>query len=238
MVTKALSRRLAIAASLWLSLSVLTTVVFEPRSHAAESPELIASDSETVPVLHSGDAMDDPAVWVHPTDKSRSLVLGNDKGGGLETYDLDGSLVQRLAFGTQFWGNVDVRQGVQIGGRTRDLVGVIQRGARFYNVNPDDPAALLARPRGASRSGRTVKASACTRAATTGKVYAFSITIAGMVNQFELLDADADGLLESRTVRQLRRRVGGRGLCRRRRDRGALHQRGEPCPVALLRRAR
>ena len=137
MVTKALSRRLAIAASLWLSLSVLTTVVFEPPSHAAESPELIASDSETVPVLHSGDAMDDPAVWVHPTDKSRSLVLGNDKGGGLETYDLDGSLVQRLAFGTQFWGNVDVRQGVQIGGRTRDLVGVIQRGARFYNVNPD-----------------------------------------------------------------------------------------------------
>src|SRR5688500_15183786 len=107
MVNRALSRRLAIAATLWLSLSVLTTIVTEPPSHAAESPELVASDSETVPVLHSGDAMDDPAVWVHPTDKSRSLVLGNDKGGGLETYDLDGSLVQRLAFGDQFWGNVD-----------------------------------------------------------------------------------------------------------------------------------
>ncbi len=136
MVNRALSRRLAIAATLWLSLSFLTMVVFEPSSHAAESPVLVSSDAETVPVLHSGDAMDDPAVWVHPTDKSRSLVLGNDKGGGLETYDLDGNLVQRLAFGDQFWGNVDVRQGVQIGGLTRDLVGVIQRGARFYTVDP------------------------------------------------------------------------------------------------------
>jgi len=198
-MTKALSRRLAIAASLWLSLSVLTTIVFEPQSHAAESPELIASDSETVPVLHSGDAMDDPAVWVHPTDKSRSLVLGNDKGGGLETYDLDGSLVQRLAFGTQFWGNVDVRQGVHIGGRTRDLVGVIQRGARFYDVNPDTRQ-LSSTTEGGEPIGWNGEGF-CMYESTTGKVYAFSITIAGMMNQFELLDADSDGLLESRTVR-------------------------------------
>ena len=60
--------------------------------------------------------MDDPAVWVHPTDPSRSLLMGNDKGGAFDTYDLDGTLVQRLSFDTQFWGNVDVRQGVTIGG--------------------------------------------------------------------------------------------------------------------------
>ena len=31
-------------------------------------PVLIPSDGETAPVFHSGDAMDDPAIWVHPTD--------------------------------------------------------------------------------------------------------------------------------------------------------------------------
>ena len=200
MVNRALSRRLAIAATLWLSLSVLTTIVTEPPSHAAESPELVASDSETVPVFHSGDAMDDPAVWVHPTDKSRSLVMGNDKGGGLETYDLDGSLVQRLAFGDQFWGNVDVRQGVQIGGLTRDLVGVIHRGARFYTVDPTTRL-LASTTEGAAPIGSSGEGFCMYESPTTNKVYAFSITIAGTVNQFELLDADADGLLESNPVR-------------------------------------
>ncbi|MFI8362035.1 phytase [Streptomyces sp. NPDC085612] len=28
---------------------------------------------ETAPVSHSGDAADDPAVWVHPTDPARSV---------------------------------------------------------------------------------------------------------------------------------------------------------------------
>ena len=200
MVSRVLARRVAMAATLWLSLSALTMVVFEPRSHAAESPQLVASDSETVPVLHSGDAMDDPAVWVHPTEPSRSLVLGNDKGGGLETYDLDGTLVQRLDFGTQFWGNVDVRQGVQIGGRERDLVGVIQRGARFYDVNPSTRQ-LASTTEGGEPIGAHGEGFCMYESPATNRVYAFSITIAGTVNQFELLDADEDGLLESRPVR-------------------------------------
>ena len=39
------------------------------------------------------DEKDDPAIWVHPTDKSQSLVIGNDKKGSLEVYDLDGNVV-------------------------------------------------------------------------------------------------------------------------------------------------
>lgn len=36
---------------------------------------------ETDPVAPAGDAADDPAIWVHPTNPSRSVVIGNDKGG-------------------------------------------------------------------------------------------------------------------------------------------------------------
>lgn len=57
---------------------------------AAPAPVPIASDGETVPASHTGDAMDDPAVWVNPADPARSLLIGNDKGGALETCDLSG----------------------------------------------------------------------------------------------------------------------------------------------------
>lgn len=40
--------------------------------------------------------VDDPAIWVHPTDKSRSVVITALKKGGLDTYSLDGSLIQHI----------------------------------------------------------------------------------------------------------------------------------------------
>ena len=194
------TRRISVVCALTLLSALLAFGGTGPSSYAAETPVLVGSDSETVPVLHSGDAMDDPAVWVHPTDPSRSLVLGNDKAGGLETYDLDGTLVQRLAFGSQFWGNVDVRQGVSIGGRGRDIVGVVQRGVRFYDVDPT--TRLLSQTTEDSAPIGTNGEGFCLyESPTTRKVYGISITIAGDLTQFELLDADGDGLLESRTVR-------------------------------------
>ena len=184
----------------WLLLAAVSATVIPPGAHAAESPVLVPSNAETVPVLHSGDAMDDPAVWVHPTEPSRSLLMGNDKGGAFETYNLNGTLVQRLNINSQFWGNVDVRQGVTIGGQTRDIVGVVQRGVRFYNVDPEtrllSPTTEASAPIGVSGEGFCLYESP-----TTHKVYGISITIAGTVSQFELLDADRDGMLESNTVR-------------------------------------
>ncbi|MCW2700721.1 MAG: phytase [Blastococcus sp.] len=64
---------------------------------------------ETTPVAHTGDAADDPAIWVHPAQPSASLIIGNDKKGALETYDLSGHRLQRTSTGPTVWGNVDVR---------------------------------------------------------------------------------------------------------------------------------
>ncbi len=115
--------------------ALLSVLAMSTTSQAAESPVLVPSNAETVPVNHSGDAMDDPAIWVHPTDSTKSLLIGNDKGGGFETYDLQGNLVERI--GGSFFGNVDVKQDVTINGIVHDLVGIVQKGVRFYTVNPD-----------------------------------------------------------------------------------------------------
>ncbi len=62
---------------------------------------------ETEPVSSTGDAADDPAIWVHGSDPEASRVLGTDKDFGVEVYDLDGQRVQVIAAGLT--NNIDLR---------------------------------------------------------------------------------------------------------------------------------
>ena len=76
--------------------------------------------AETPAVASSEDAADDPAIWVHPEDVSKSLILGTDKQAGLYVYNLKGEFLQFLKAGRV--NNVDVRllgKGIKISNRTR-----------------------------------------------------------------------------------------------------------------------
>ena len=83
---------------------------------------------------HSGDAADDPAIWRNPIDPSRSTVIGNDKGGALEVYDLSGARIQRLTGG--FFGNVDVRSGFVTGTGTTDIAVTYRVGVPRLRHRP------------------------------------------------------------------------------------------------------
>ena len=72
------------------------------------TPKVIAI-AATDPVQTPDDAADDPAIWVHPTDGTQSLILGTNKKEGLEVYDLSGHRLQALKDGKV--NNVDVVQG-------------------------------------------------------------------------------------------------------------------------------
>ncbi|MGQ7959716.1 phytase [Pseudomonas sp. SP16.1] len=73
--------------------------------------------TDEVPSL--GDAADDPAIWLHPHEPSRSRVLATDKQGGLLVYDLQGRQLQDLRVGRV--NNVDLRPGFRLGSATVDL---------------------------------------------------------------------------------------------------------------------
>ena len=73
-----------------------------------ESVVILSAQLETEPVQSSGDAADDPAIWLHPHDQSKSLVVGTDKTSGIEVYGLDGRRVQRVEAGLT--NNVDSRR--------------------------------------------------------------------------------------------------------------------------------
>nr|WP_297380107.1 phytase [uncultured Roseateles sp.] len=83
------------------------------------------SSAQTEPVRGGGDAADDPAIWVHPTQPTRSLILGTDKKRGLAVYDLQGRETQFLPVGRV--NNVDLRQRLRHGGRDWDLAVATQR---------------------------------------------------------------------------------------------------------------
>jgi myo-inositol-hexaphosphate 3-phosphohydrolase len=70
------------------------------------------AQAETTPVEHATDAADDPAIWVHPSDRAQSLIVGTDKLGALEVYGLDGQRLQR--FPGDFGNNVDIRGNIVV----------------------------------------------------------------------------------------------------------------------------
>ncbi|MGW4114599.1 phytase [Actinosynnema sp. NPDC004786] len=118
---------------------------------AAVAPLLLASSpgpAEVVPVTQTrafvddpaaapanADA-DDPAIWVHPRSARQSVVLGTLKEGGLAAFDLAGRTLGTYPAPAAptpdakpgRFNNVDVLSRVPVGGRTRDLAFVSDRG--------------------------------------------------------------------------------------------------------------
>lgn len=122
----------AIAAGLGLA----STAGVDPRKPAAPTARTVVASVETVPVENYGDAADDPAIWVHPTDPAKSLVIGTNKKRGLDVYDLAGRRLQSLPDGRM--NNVDLREGFMLGGKPVALVAASNRttkGIALYRVD-------------------------------------------------------------------------------------------------------
>jgi 3-phytase len=118
------------------AVSLLTAV---PASAAPREPapvrqtQAFADDPGASPA--NADA-DDPAIWVHPRDPERSVVLGTLKKGGLAAFDLGARTLQLVPAGPGGrFNNVDV---------VGDLAVVSDRGrdrVRVYRIDPAGSAA-------------------------------------------------------------------------------------------------
>jgi len=89
------------------------------------APAIVLPRAQTEPMARLGDAADDPAIWVHPSDPSASRVLGTNKKQGLLVYDMQGRQTQLLESGRL--NNVDLRQNVLLDGARHDLALATQR---------------------------------------------------------------------------------------------------------------
>ena len=92
------------------------------------------------------DDPDDPAIWRHPTDPSRSLILGTVKvaapQGALAVFGLDGRLRQTIG-GLDRPNNVDVEYGLSFQGIPTDIAVVTERLKRRLLIFRIDAAGAL-----------------------------------------------------------------------------------------------
>lgn len=92
---------------------------------------------ETNPVPHVGDNADDMCVWVNPNNKWLSLILGDDKKGGLCVWNFDGTENQYLDPESHL-NNLDIRYDFSFGNQKIPLVGVVNENRKcltFYTVD-------------------------------------------------------------------------------------------------------
>lgn len=82
---------------------------------------------------------DDPAIWIHPEDPSKSLVIGTDKGGdtglgGLYVFDLNGKIDPSKTRVLIRPNNVDIAYGLQINGQKKDIAVCTERNTNRIRV--------------------------------------------------------------------------------------------------------
>ncbi|GGL61373.1 hypothetical protein GCM10010129_01160 [Streptomyces fumigatiscleroticus] len=139
----------------------------------------VTATVETTPVSHSGDAADDPAIWVNPTDPARSAVIGTDKKGALEVYDLAGARLQRIS--GDHGNNVDLRGDIVVSADDE-----AEDGDGALHVYRIDPATRLLTHLADIPTEVTAHGLCMYQSPTTGKLYAYPNSTSGRLEQWEI----------------------------------------------------
>lgn len=138
---------------------------------------------------------DDMCVWVHPTAPEKSSVICSDKtANALFVYDLAGNVIQHIP--THKPGNIDIRQRVQIDGKSVDLV--------VYNQRADGFKLCVYRVNGESRKLERMDDNLLTtgpnyggclyHSKKSGRLYCICTSDRGTVEQYELVGNGQGGI--------------------------------------------
>lgn len=137
------SRHLRRAGYYMIALAAAAMIILFENESAGFSIA-VAPVVETPSMDGSGDVADDPAIWVHPTDASLSVLLGTSKDksqGGLYAYTLDGHVLGKYASGKAL-NNTDLRYDFPLGNKTIDIVGATNRTDGTFIFFGIDPVSL------------------------------------------------------------------------------------------------
>lgn len=174
----------------------------DPRDMAKPPLPTVTALVETTPVSSFGDAADDPAIWAHPTDPAKSLVIATDKKAGMAVYDMQGKLLQFRADGKM--NNTDLRENFSLDGKKVILVTASDRthkSVAIYQLDPEKRE-LIDVADGLQPTGLDDPYGLCMyRSPTSDKTYVFINSGGGLMRQWELLDA-GNGRVRIKQVRE------------------------------------
>lgn len=176
---------------------------------------VVQSTVTTGPCRSAGDNCDDSAIWIHPSDPGQSVIIGDDKGGGMVAWNLEGVEVQ-FVDRDKLMNNLDIRYDFPLAGTfsTRQaharvaLVAVTNEtdsGVTLYKVNPNSsPAGRLEYANGSLAASTLplaqplVYGGCMYYSQPTGRYYFFANWKDGTVTQLELTGGSS---VTSQTVR-------------------------------------
>jgi 3-phytase len=140
----------------WFAMALAATAAFActRTAEVTGAYPVVQSTVTTGPCHSPGDECDDSAIWIHPSDPAQSVIIGDDKSGGMVVWNLAGQEIQFID-GAVNMNNVDVRYNFPLVGTFSTgqahthvaLVGVTNEtdaGVTLYKVNPySSPAGKL-----------------------------------------------------------------------------------------------
>ena len=205
-----------------LAVAVLPACVSGSRTGGPDDAIDRLSNAAIEPIGHTAEVRhdpDDPALWLHPTNLSQSLILGTDKQertGGLYVFGLDGAVRQVIA-NLDRPNNVDVEYGFHIGRRPTDIAVLTERKRhrlRVFTISADTGHLLDVAPGGLPvLAGERGDASepmgiALYKRSRDQAVFAIVAPKTGGTDNYlwqYALSTDASGRLDSRLVRRFGR---------------------------------
>ena len=147
---------------------------------------------------------DGVAIWIHPTNKSKSLVIGADPSKGLGTFDLNGKLIEVVNFGKKGAGEVDVRYNFPLNGEKISIVVSANNKVNTLRIFTVDTQTRLLKEITGKKAELGVNAygSCLYHSKVDGKFYSFVTSREGLIEQWELFD-NGQGKVDARRVRQI-----------------------------------
>lgn len=197
----------------WIACAIVlpgvTAALVMSASRSVDVGEVVRPEAvlQTDPVPHGGDSADDPAIWIHPTDEAKSLILGTDKNGALHVYDNEGRQIQAIS-PTCKPNNVDVIYAFALGEAKVDLALASTRGRGETGVKVWAIDAQTRRLRDVTAGpgaaipvfdGQTPYGICTYRSARTGKHFFFVSDKLGRIEQYRLVaSGDRVGAIRAR----------------------------------------
>ena len=172
------------------ALQLPSSTAYDPTIAVPGTANTVSPSAQTEPVTTFGDAADDPAIWVHPTDPTLSVFIGTQKKRGINVYDMDGSLLQSRPDGRI--NNTDVRYGFMLDGESVDIVTASNRTHESISIWKVDVATrtLVDIADGIQPTEMGDPYGQCMyKSPVSGDYFVFINDTDGFVKQWQLLDA-------------------------------------------------
>jgi myo-inositol-hexaphosphate 3-phosphohydrolase len=204
------SSRRTIGAALGLVLVVAAAPFLRSASAAQPTGDATAT-AETAPTSATAVQTADPAIWVNPTDPTKSLILGANHEDGLAVYDMTGAKQAQTGVAAAPMTGVDTRNNVTVAGSPASVA--ISVGAPAAN-SPSAAHIYVIDPATGKLADKTA-AGAATPAWHVGQIsmvcmyqspvshntYAFMLANNGHMVQYQLVDDAVAGKVNLQVVR-------------------------------------